>query len=89
MKTIKTDLASSIGIAIFGAIIAFLIANLLIPPIEDVSFKVINSSVDMNLTEPNPEVFNYKSLNPTVEVFVGDCTEYDAYGECIDNKGNQ
>ena len=85
----KTDLASSIGIAIFGAIVAFLVTNLLIPKIEDVSFKVINSSIDMNLTEPNKEVFNYRSLNPTVEVYVGNCTEYDAYGECLDNKGNQ
>ncbi len=24
-----------------------------------------------------------RALNPTVEVYVGDCTEYDIYGNCI------
>lgn len=80
----KKDLASSIGLAILGAIIAYFVCNLLIPPIEDFSFKTVDSSVNANITDPNPEIFNYKAINPTVEVYVGDCTEYNDYGECID-----
>ena len=85
----KKDLITSIGTAIIGFTIAYLVCNLFITPIEDVSVKTVDSSVDINLVEPNPELFNYKSLNPTVEVYVGDCTEYDAYGECIEEDANK
>lgn len=80
----KTDLATSIGVAILGILISYFVCNLFIGPIEDVSFKTISSSVNVNLTEPDVEVFNYKALNPTVEVYVGDCTSYNEIGECTD-----
>ena len=80
----KKDLASSIGIAILGIIISYFVCNLFIGPISDVSFNVISSSVDNNLTEPNVEIFNYKAINPTVEVYVGDCTLYDDIGQCVE-----
>ena len=70
----KTDLASSIGAAIAGVLIAYFICNLFIGPIDDFTIKTVDSSVDADLVEPNPEVFNYKALNPTVEVYVGDDT---------------
>ena len=89
----KTDLANSIGVAIVGAIIAFVVCNLfLADQIQPIDVKVVDTSVNTELAEPSPEVFNYKSINPTVEVYVGDCTEFDSYGECIDdisaNQGN-
>lgn len=80
----KTDLATSIGVAILGIIISYFICNLLIPGIEDFSYKTIDSSVNINIVDPNPEVFNYKAINPTVEVYVGDCTEFNDYGECVE-----
>ncbi|MBR3228975.1 hypothetical protein IKF67_01950 [Candidatus Saccharibacteria bacterium] len=80
----KTDLASSIGVAILGILISYFVCNLFIGPIEDVSFNTVSSSVNVNLTEPDVEVFNYKALNPTVEVYVGDCTVYNEIGECVD-----
>ena len=83
----KTDLASAIGAAIAGVLIAYFITNLFIGPIEDVSYKTVKSTISADVATPNPEVFNYKALNPTVEVYVGECDEYDAYGECI-NQGN-
>ena len=70
----KTDLASSIGAAIAGVLIAYFICNLFIGPIDDFTIKTVDSSVDASLVDPNPEVFNYKALNPTVEVYVGDDT---------------
>lgn len=68
----KTDLATSIGMAILGAVLAFVVCNMLFGEIEDVSFKTIGEKVDTTLTMPDEEVFNYKALNPTVEVYVGD-----------------
>ena len=80
----KTDLATSIGVAIFGLILAYFICNLFIGEIEPVTIKTVDSSINLNLSEPSPEVFNYKALNPTVEVYVGDCAEYNSYGECVE-----
>ena len=80
----KKDLATAIGTAVIGVILSYFICNLLIPPIESVKYKTIDATVSTSLAEPNPEVFNYKSLNPTVEVFVGTCDEYGENGECID-----
>lgn len=80
----KTDLVTSIGAAILGSIIAFVAVNMLLPEIEPVSFKKISSpNMSYSLTDPDEEVFNVRALNPTVEVYVGDCTEYDIYGNCI------
>ena len=60
-------------------------------PLASFPVKTITSSVDTNLVDPDPEVFNYKAIDPTVEVYVGDCTEYNERGECIEqtNGSNQ
>ena len=80
----KTDLATSIAMALFGAIVAFVICNMFFGEIQDVSFKTISGNVDTSLLTPDEEIFNYKALNPTVEVYVGDC-ETDPYGNCIES----
>ena len=82
----QKDLFTSIGTALLGAIIAFFVCNLFLSPIEEVKFKTVDADVSVDISEPNPEVFNYRALNPTVEVYVGDCTKYDNYGECIDEE---
>ena len=71
----KTDLISSIGIAIAGILIAYFVCNLFIPKIEDFTINEVTTKVDANLAQPDPEIFNYKALNPTVEVYVGDDTD--------------
>lgn len=71
----KTDLISSIGIAIAGVLIAYFVCNLFIPTIEDFTINEVTTKVDSGLSDPNPEIFNYKALNPTVEVYVGDGSE--------------
>lgn len=83
----KNDLVSAIGIAVLGVLIAFFACKLIVGPIEDFSFKKINTSVSADLVNPDPEVFNYKAIDPTVEVYVngdcpnGDCTEAPREGE--------
>ncbi len=80
----KTDLATSIGAAIAGVVIAYFVCNLFLGPIEDFTYKTIDTDVTTDITEPNIEIFNYRALNPTVEVYVGECDEYDEYGNCIE-----
>ena len=69
----KTDLLSSIGIAIAGTLIAYFVCNLFFGEIESYKVKTVDSTISTDLAEPNPEVYNYKALDPTVEVYVGDC----------------
>lgn len=81
----KKDLATAIIAAVAGTVIAYIATNFLIPPIENVTYKTIDEEVSIDLPEPNAEIFNYRALNPTVEVFVGNCTEFNENGECINN----
>lgn len=82
----QKDLFTSIGTAILGAIIAFFVCNMFLSPIEPVKFKTVETSVSADVATPSSEVFNYRALNPTVEVYVGDCQEYNELGECIDDE---
>ena len=85
----KNDLATAIGVGILGVVIGFVICNLMLTEPEDVSYKTINANVTTQLAEPDEEIFNAKALNPTVEVYVGDCEEYDGYGNCVEDEGGQ
>ena len=79
----KSDLTTSILAAIVGVVVAFFLTNLLLPEIEDITINVLSSSPSTNLASPDPEIFNYRAINPTVEVYVGQCTEYNEKGECV------
>lgn len=90
----KNDLVTSIVVAIVGILIAYFVCNLFAGDIPEFSFSTIDSSVSADLVDPDPEVFNYKAINPTVEVYVGNCEGSDNYEECINgsstpNQGNQ
>ncbi len=83
----KTDLASSIGLAFVGVIVAYFISNILVGSFTtgDYTVKTIETEVKADIATPDPSIFNYRALNPPVEVYVGNCKEYDADGQCIDN----
>ena len=88
----KNDLATAIVTAIAGVAISYFVCNMLINNSGDkftYSINTIDSSVSSDLASPNPELFNYKALNPTVEVYVGNCTEVNMYGECVDASSEQ
>ena len=78
------ELVTAITAAVIGVLVAYFACDLLIGPIEGVSFKTIDSSVNMDVKNPSPEIFNYKALNPTVEVYVGSCAEYNDNGDCVE-----
>ena len=67
----KTDLTTAIISAVVGVIIAYAITgNLLIKPPSPVSIRQLDNSVTSTLNDPDPEIFNYRALNPTVEVYI-------------------
>ncbi len=80
----KTDLTTAILAAIIGIVTSFSVCSFLLPALEGFSFKTIPEENYNTLAEPDANVFNFRALNPTVEVYVGNCTEYNEAGECLD-----
>lgn len=66
----KTDLITSILAAVVGTVAAFFICNLIVPKIEDFTYKTLDSNLQYTLKDPNVEVFNYRAVNPTVEIVI-------------------
>lgn len=86
----KTDLVTSILAAIVGLVGGYLLCNYLIPPITEVSFPTIDpGESSYSLEQPDAEIFNYRAINPTVEVYVGQCAAYDSQGECVESENAQ
>lgn len=85
----KNDLATAIIAAVASVIISYFICNMFLGRSGDFSFNTVDDSVSSDLATPDPELFNYQALNPTVEVYVGNCTEINMYGECIDESSEQ
>ena len=80
----KKDLITAIVTAIVGVILAyFLVGGVFLKDPTPVVIKTLSTAVDNTVSEPNPEIFNYRAVNPTVEVYV-DCTNYDINGSCLD-----
>ncbi len=71
MKSAKAELATTIVAAIAGVLIAYFVTGLFIGEIESVSVKTVETEVTADLAEPDQNIFNYKSLNPTVEIYIG------------------
>lgn len=73
----QKDLATAIVVAVIGVVMAYFVTGLFVKNDNNASesVKTVDTSVSADVDEPNPEVFNYKALNPTVEVYVGNCDE--------------
>ncbi len=74
MKT--QDLITVITTAAVGTMLAYFLMNSLIgdPRNKSVSFEYVDSASSA-LVSPNPDVFNIAAINPTVEVYIGTCTD--------------
>lgn len=84
----KSDLATSAIVFAVGAGIAYFACNMMLPPIKSVSIETVEGDSNYSIEEPDNEVFNYRAINPTVEVYIGDCTAYDDRGNCIMDPDN-
>ncbi len=80
----KKELITTIFAAIVGTVVAYFICNMFVSPSENVTIKTLEGNLTYTLAEPDPEIFNYRAINPTVEVYVGQCQEYDSSGQCVE-----
>ena len=83
----KQDLVISIFAAVVGALVAYFVCGMFLPSFDDTSVSITNlaSEESFVLDEPESEIFNYRSVNPTVEVWVGDCKSLSDNGTCNDD----
>lgn len=78
----KTDIALVILIAAISVIGAYWLGNLfLADPAESVVVVPYIEEVSATVTQPDEETFNAQALNPTVEVYVGDCSGTQVWDE--------
>ena len=79
----KKDLITYGLLAIIGAIVAYFVCNLFLPEFSETSFKTLTSVPSSSLTAPNPEIFNFRAINPTVEANIN-CQNYNLGDTCDD-----
>jgi hypothetical protein len=77
----QSDIFSIIIIATVGTLLSYFFVNSLLgnPDLEIVNIKTIQE-ISPNISSPDPELFNPEAINPTVEVFVGECEDLDQNG---------
>lgn len=78
----QSDVFTLILIAGIGTLAAFFVCQTLLgnPDEASVQFKTVSRVIGSDLVQPDREVFNSTAINPTVEVFVGDCEDIDQNG---------
>lgn len=78
----QSDIFTLILIASIGTLAAFFVCQTLLgdPSAASVKFKTVNRTLSSDLVQPDPEVFNSTSINPTIEVYVGECEDIDQNG---------
>jgi len=78
----QSDIFTLILIAGIGTLAAFFVCQTLLgdPNQASTKFKTVNRVISSELVTPDPEVFNSTAINPTIEVYVGDCEDIDQNG---------
>lgn len=77
----QSDIITVVIIAVVGTIAAYFGVNMILGKPSDATyeFKTIEA-VSADLSEPDSEIFNKDAINPTVEVYVGECEDVDQNG---------
>ena len=78
----QSDIFTLILIAGIGTLAAFFLCNAIMgdPNLATAEFKALTNEISSELVAPDPEIFNGSAINPTVEVYVGDCEDIDQNG---------
>ena len=77
----QSDIFTIIIVATVGVLVSTFLVNMILgdPNDKSVTFKTIDV-IQATLASPDPEVFNSEAINPTVEIYVGDCVDRDQNG---------
>ena len=77
----QSDIFSIIIIATVGTLVAYFAVNSFLgdPNMKSENITTIDA-ITADVLEPDPELFNAAAINPTVEVYVGECEDIDRNG---------
>ena len=78
----QSDIFTLILVAGIGSLASFFLCNAILgdPDEASVEFTRLSQVISADLPEPDPEIFNSTAINPTIEVYVGDCEDIDQNG---------
>lgn len=78
----QSDIFTLILIAGIGTLAAFFLCNAIMGDPNDAKVEVKRPShvIASELAVPDAEIFNSTAINPTIEVYVGDCEDIDHNG---------
>lgn len=78
----QSDIFTLILIAGIGTLAAFFACNAILgdPDEAKVEYKTVSEVLTSDLTIPRSDVFNELAINPTIEVYVGNCEDIDQNG---------
>ena len=78
----QSDIFTLILVAGIGTLASFFVCSALLGDPDEASteFTRLSQVISADLTEPDPEIFNSTAINPTIEVYVGDCEDIDQNG---------
>lgn len=78
----QSDIFTLILIAGIGTLAAFFLSNAILgdPDLATTEYKTLSNVIEKKLVQPDPEIFNGLAVNPTVEVYVGNCVDMDQNG---------
>lgn len=75
----QSDIFTVVLVASVGTIVAFILVNMFLKVPDSEKIKTMDV-IQSTLAEPDPEMYNIDAINPTVEVYVGDCQDADQNG---------
>lgn len=89
-----SSIASVILVASLVTVAVALIVNAMLGDPNEESVDVVYMDVIQPVvSEPDPEVFNNRAVNPTVEVYVGTCKTGEVWDEeeqrCVEDVGEE
>lgn len=77
----QSDIFTIVIIALVGTLAAFFGVSSFLGDPDKASVEIVTvQAVSASLTEPDSELFNSYAINPTVEVYVGNCEDVDHNG---------
>lgn len=77
----QSDIFTIVIIALVGTLAAFFGVSSFLGDPDKASAEIVTvQDVSASLTEPDSELFNSYAINPTVEVYVGNCEDVDHNG---------
>lgn len=88
----NTDIAMIILVASISVVVSYFLGNAILgDPNERVESVSYMNKIDSGIEQPDVETFNAHALNPTVEVYVGNCGPLEEWNEakhiCVPKEG--